>query len=572
MLKTKTKAAARLGTALTAAAMVAPLVSVAVGSNAASAQTSFPRDETLYTSGTAYSPPSNWNPLDGGSRYTGTMGLLYEPLFLYDPIHNKFIPWLATSGSWVNSNTYVIHVRNGVKWTDGSPLTGADVAYSINLAKTNPAVPYSNLGSYLAGPGAVANGNTVTVHFKSPAPYAFWQSYLWNQPVLPEAVWSKLSPTEQVTGANTKPVSTGPMTLDTYNQTEACYQDNPNWWAIKQLGLSFHFKYLCDVVNGSNNVELTALLNDQVDWSNNFLPGINTLKTIGGNSFIQTYYPSAPYMLSANTAWLELNTSKAPMNNVNFRKAVAYAVNPQAIVTGVYDGIVRAANPTGLLPNLDSYVDQSVVKKYGFSYNPSLAKKYLKMSGYKGQKLTLEVPDGWTDWMAAIQVISSELQKIGIHVSPIYPSANARTEDQIKGTFDMEINNNVGASSDPWSYFDHVYQLPIGGASNEEAAGINIERYSDPAAWKLVQEAGTTPPSDTAKLHSIYSQLEATFLQNLPEIPLWYNGAWFQGNDTLWKDFPSSTNPSDQNVPVMWGGYLGAMTTVYALAALRPVK
>jgi hypothetical protein len=53
---------------------------------------------------------------------------------------------------------------------------------------------------------------------------------------------------------------------------------------------------------------------------------------------------------------------------------------------------------------------------------------------------------------------------------------------------------------------------------------------------------------------------------------LWYNGAWFQGNDTYWKDFPSSSASSNQNVPVMWGGYLGAMTTVYALAALRPAS
>ncbi len=48
-------------------------------------------------------PPSNFNPLDPAKAYTGTQGLLYEPLFLYDPVHGKFIPWLATSGNWVNA-------------------------------------------------------------------------------------------------------------------------------------------------------------------------------------------------------------------------------------------------------------------------------------------------------------------------------------------------------------------------------------------------------------------------------------------------------------------------------------
>ncbi len=53
-------------------------------------------------------------------------------------------------------------------------------------------------------------------------------------------------------------------------------------------------------------------------------------------------------------------------------------------------------------------------------------------------------------------------------------------------------------------------------------------------------------------------------------IPLWYNGAWFQGNTQYWSNFPSSTSSADQNMPVMWNGYIGAMTTVYALAELKP--
>ncbi|HUB70281.1 MAG TPA: ABC transporter substrate-binding protein, partial [Acidimicrobiales bacterium] len=455
-------------------------------------------------------------------------------------------------------------------------LTGADVAYTINLAKTNPGVGYSSLvpeGLI----GATASGNTVTVTFKSPAPYAAWQYFLWNNPILPQSIWSALSSTEQLTGANLTPIGSGPMTLVATNTTggaaglgEQCYQDNPNWWAIKDLGLSFKFKYLCDAVNGSNSVELSALLSGNLDWSNNFLPGINSLMVTGGDTFLKTYYPKTPYMLSANTTWLELNTAKAPMSNLNFRKAVAYGVNPQAIVTGDYDGIVAPANPTGLLPNLDSYIDQSVVKQYGYSYNPALAKKYLAESGYKGQTLSLMVPTGWSDWVAAVQIIATELESIGIHISLIYPEANTKTSDEDSGNYDMCLDNNAQASSDPYSYFDRVFQLPIGGKTNEEAAGLNLERFSDPGAWSTLEQAAVTNPNDTAKVNALYGQLEADFLQNLPEIPLWYNGAWFQGNTTYWTNYPSSTNPDDQNTPVLWFSWLGATTTVFALADLRP--
>ena len=541
--------------------------SAAAGSGS---QTSFPRTETLYTSGTSYAPPSNWNPLDVGNFATGTQGLIYEPLNLYDPIKGTYDAWLATdtpSTGW-KGNTYVINVRPGVKWSDGSALTGADVAYSINLARTNASDPFSSNVATVAN--ATASGNTVTVTFKGTPGYTEFQDYLWKAPVLPQAVWSKLSSSAQITSANAHPVGTGPMTLDTSNAQEVAYQTRSDWWATSALGLSFKFKYLVDVVNGSNNQELGALTAGQVDWSNNFLPGINTLMTsLNGNAGygFKTYYSSSPYMLSANTVWLEPNDSVAPMNNVNFRKAIAYALNPPVIAQTVYGGIAKASNPTGLLPTLNSYLDQNVVKQFGFSYNTSLAKSYLAKSGYHGQSITLQVPDGWTDWMQGVSVIQQELSAVGINVQLIYPQAPARTANITNGTYDLALDNNAGLDSTPWSYFQRVYNLPI---QKQQTAQLNWERFTSQKDWSLVQEAGSTPPSDTAKLNSIYSQLESDFLQDLPVIPVWYNGAWFQGSTKYWQDYPSSGS-SDQNMPVMWGGYIGAMTTVYALANLKPV-
>jgi peptide/nickel transport system substrate-binding protein len=530
---------------------------------------SFPRNETLYTSGTAYNPPANWNPLDQGNFATGTQGLIYEPLFLYDPVKNSYDPWLALSSSgWNSANTvYTINVRSGVKWSDGQPLTGADVAYSIKLGMTNSSDPYSANVSTVAS--ATASGNTVTVTFKGTPGYTEWQDFLWHAPILPQHVWSKFPSSQIATDANKNPVGTGPMTLATYNAQEVAYKTNPNWWGVSALGLNFKFKYLVDMVNGSNDQELGQLTAGNVDWSNNFLPGINQLLTsLGGNSgyTLKTYYPKSPYMLSANTVWLEPNTTKAPMNNVNFRKALAYGLNPSAIAQTVYGGIARAANPTGLLPTLNSYINQSVVSANAFSYNVAKAKQFLAQSGYHGQAITLQVPDGWTDWMQGVQVIQSELKAVGINVQLIYPQAPTRQSNLTNGTYDLALDNNAGLDSTPWSYFQRVYQLPI---QPQQTAQLNWERFSSPKDWSLVQQAGTTPLTDTAKLQSIYSQLETDFLQQLPQIPVWYNGAWFQGNTQYWSNFPSSTG-SNQYMPVMWNGYIGAMTTVLALASLSP--
>ncbi len=318
----------------------------------------------------------NWNPLDTGAFATGTQGLIYEPLYLYDPVKGAYDPWLATgaeASGW-QGNKYVINVRSGVKWSDGQALTAADVAYSINLARTNAADPYSANVATVAN--ATASGNTVTVTFKGTPGYTEFTDYLWKAPVLPQHIWSKIPASQIATDANTHPVGTGPMTLDTANTQEVAYQTKPDWWGTSALGLSFKFKYLVDVVNGSNSQELGQLNSGNIDWSNNYLPGINMLASAqGGNGgyTLKFYYPKTPYMLSGNTVWLEPNTTKAPMNNVNFRKALAAALNPSAIAQAVYGGIASPATPTGLLPTLNSagFVDQSVVRQNATTYNPA---------------------------------------------------------------------------------------------------------------------------------------------------------------------------------------------------------
>ncbi|HZI75813.1 MAG TPA: hypothetical protein VFD73_17675, partial [Gemmatimonadales bacterium] len=180
--------------------------------------------------------------------------------------------------------------------------------------------------------------------------------------------------------------------------------------------------------------------------------------------------------------------------------------------------------------------------------------------------LTLEAPQGWSDWNSAQTVIAQELNAVGIKVQVTQPSFNQRTADITNGTYDLALDNNAGLDSTPVSYFQRVYQLPI---QKQQSAQQNWERFSSPSDWALVQQAATTPPTDTAKLNQIFSTLEKDFLQQQPEIPLWYNGVWFQGNTQYWSNFPSSTG-NDQNIPAMWNGYIGAMTTVPALAQLTP--
>ena len=532
----------------------------------ASASSYLPRDETLYTSGTSTSPPANFNPLLPTS-YTGTVGLLYEPLFLYDPLHGKFLPWLAQSGSWSGPTTYRLELRPGVEWVaspTGAPagtLSGADVAFTVRLAMSDPSDPaHQDVASVRS---VSSSGLSVTVHFARPVGYAQWQDFIWHAPVLPAATWSK-----QPSGSpNMQPVATGPMLLLSSSKSGACYRDNPHWWASSALGLRFKFTYLCDLVSPTSGAGLAQLLDDRVDWSNQFLRGIaNVADSKAAGYGIKTYYPSAPFMIPASTAWLQMNLARSPMSNLDFRLGVAYALDPAVVAQDAYAGTVQVASPSGLLPELSSWADVAAEKKLGFHYSPSLAKKYLAKSGYKGQKLTFLVPERKTDLRDAAELFAGQLAKVGVHVSVEAATTGTVAKDIASGHYDMVINQQVEVSSSPWQYFDTVYRLPLPAAL---AAGQNTERFSDPAAWALVEQAAATPASDRAVLSRLYDELQVDFLEQLPEIPLWYTGAWFQANTKVWRGYPSSQSKGDQYTPVMWRGWLGSATTVLALAALR---
>jgi peptide/nickel transport system substrate-binding protein len=540
---------------------------------AAAIPTSYPRNETLYTSGTMWGPPGDFNPIKDWDYATGTFGLLYEPLFMYNPLTDKFIPWLAQSGSWTGTNVYTLKLRSGIKWTDGKALTADDVIYTVNLGKLS-SVPYSTLFNFLQSATKV---DELTVRFTfSKAQYQEWANWLYNHAIVPQHLWNGRSETD-VMGNNPDHVGTGPYTLLTYDQQKVVWVKNDAWWGKSILSLDVKPKYIIDQVNGSNNVSLGQMLAGNIDLSNNFLPGINSIVSGIGGYGIQTYYTKPPFMLSANTAWLATNDVKKPMNDPVFRRALAESINVSQIVNNVYGQIVQAANPTGLLPTWSKYIDQSVVKKYGFSYNPADAKRLLANAGYKlgsdgyfrnkdGSTINLEiiVPSGWTDWMASIQAIAQSAKAAGIRIHTAFPSYNDRTDKIQKGNFDLAIVNDQQISNTPWTYYNWIFRMPIKAVQN---AG-NDGRYNNPKVWSLVQQLDATPVTNVSAMKSIISQIQTIQLQDMPIIPLWYNGMWSQANNAVWTNWPAAVSGSPHYVPCTWRGYWN-MGAVLMLTTLK---
>jgi peptide/nickel transport system substrate-binding protein len=565
----------------TVAVLVVSAVAVAMtlGATGAGAgeQSAFalPRAQTLYMSGNQWSPNNDLNPAKNWDYVTGLVGFAYETPFRYDPLQDKFIPWLATDGKWTSKSTFVMTVRQGVKWSDGRTLTPRDVKYSFELSKiaTHPQHPlWQDTGLR----SIRVSGNRLIFTFAGTPGYQQFDFYRFNVAVVPQHVFGKYSKTDIATGNLSNPkniVGTGPYLYQSgasASSQTVVWKKNPNWWATKALRLNVAPQYVVDIHNASNAAALANLLAGNIDLFNNFAPK----SAIKGR--FKTFYDKAPYHLGANTTWLFPNTTKKPLNDKQFRKALAFSINMKQILDKAYQGLVNKASPTGLLPIWNKWIDNKVVKQFGFSYNPAKAKSLLAAAGYRdrngdgfvenkdGSAIDLEIicPNGWSDWMTSIQIIADSAKAVGIKVTPAFPEYATLVDDRGHARFDLLLGNDRQMSNTPWTYYQYLFNLPI----LENQATMNYERYSNRTAWNLTNQLDRTPSSNPKAYRAVMSKLQRAFLQDLPVIPLWYNGMWAMFNTQYWTGWPSAETA--QYTPASWRNYW-QMTSIDMLTHLK---
>lgn len=542
---------------------------------------SYPRSQTLITSGTQWGNIVGMNPFNTATYAAGTIGLVNETLLRYDPLHNTYVSWLAKSTKWTGPKQYTVVVRSGVKWSDGKPFKASDVAFNVNLARFNTS-QWNNLYLNLKLPIQVT-GDKVIFNFKGTPNYVQWQNMIWNMPMISPVQGKTIKTAQELTTYNPhNPVGTGPYKLDTSGYdvtTRVVWAKRDHWWASDQkVAPSPAPQYIIDLVNTSNTNSLAAVLAGVEDLNNNYLPGVNKLVDSGK---VQTFFPRAPYMLSANTAWLEPNVTKAPLNDPVFRKALAMSIDINKIVKDDYQNLVLKASPTGLLPTWNTYVNSKAVKAYGFKYDPAAAKSMLQKAGYKldssgmiankdGSKidLAISVPQGWSDWEAARDMIIASAKQAGIRLHSVVQDYNTWQSARNTGKFDLVVDNAYQLSDNPWTYWNGLFHLPIITTGTGQTFA-NFERYTNQAAWNLTQQLDKTSPSETGTIKSLNNSLQTILMKDVPMIPLWYNGIWAQMTSKYWTNWPSSTG--NHYIPVMWGGYL-QMTGIDTITHVKSTR
>ena len=206
------------------------------------------------------------------------------------------VPWLAQSWKWTNGNkTLTLNLAKGVKWSDGKPLTSADVVYSLNAGKQSKHDGPDRLHAARTRTSRRSRRRARTrssITLKTPDSQ-FIAATLNAQFVVPQHIWSKVA--DPATFTNPNPVGSGPFTKITrFTTQDYVFAKNPNYWqAGKPLIPCLEY-----VQASSNDAALALIQSGQVDWTHNFVPNVEQAYVAKDPTHFHAFYATTAYPVS----------------------------------------------------------------------------------------------------------------------------------------------------------------------------------------------------------------------------------------------------------------------------------
>lgn len=487
-----------------------------------------------------------------------TQQAIYESMLIYNPADGSTTPWLSEEWTASPDGTgLTFTLRDGVQWSDGQPLVADDVVYTFDLQK-----------KIMGGFDYVSSVEAVddkTVQFSFDRPYSPALYEIGQQIIIPKHVWEKVS--DPAKDTNATPIGTGPYTeVSNFQSQSFDLLKNPHYWQPDKQKIA-GVRMLAFAGNDGANL---AAANGEVDWAPQFIPDIDKAFVAKDPEHNHYWFPPTGSLVS----W-QLNTTKAPFDDVEVRKALSMAIDRDQITKVAMNGYTHPTDCTGLSGGYDTWRDDSVVETCTWTVQDvDAANAKLDELGFtKGADGKRTKPDGSpftfdisvgsasSDWLSVANIISQDLAKIGVTAnvnSPDWASVVASYED---GTFDSGIvwSNNAPT---PYQFYRGVMSTetvkPVG-----EKAFENYHRFGDPAADALLAEFAAT--GDEAAQHDVVNKLQAEFDAQAPVVPLFPGPEWGAYTDVRFTGWPGEDNPYATLST-------RAPTTVLVLTTLQPVE
>lgn len=531
----------KIGAATATAALAASALAGCTGTEGASAPASAGMIAYLDYGGFGggSNPQANYNPFLDATRL-GATDYLFEHLMQFDNFSCDAKPWLATAYTWSDPKTLRFTMRDGVAWNDGKPFTAADVAFTFTTLKKYPALDNQGVWRYLASVTA-PDPKTVVMSFSQPGASAF--TLVNNVPIVPEHVWSAVK--DPVTFVNAdKPVGTGPFTVKSFTPQQLTIARNPNYWQADQVKvqeLRFHKS------DEGGQVDQLRLSRGEYDTNAMFVQDIKKTFVNRDPEHFHYWYPPG------GAISFYMNLTKAPFDDVAFRRALSFGFDHKTITDKAELGYVVQASQTGLvIPGQEDWVPPGVEAQGRLPFDPDRADHELAAAGYAknadGKRLgkdgkplsfTFKVPGGYTDWVSAARIIVDNLRDLGIDVQLQTPTPEIYENDRAIGSYDT-LFGVQGGSCNMFRNFAEPLASDQGAPVGTKAKS-NFVRWHDPATDGLLDQLRTA--TDEAGQKQAVAGLSRIMVDQVPMIPLWYGAKWFQYSTRKATGWPNEKDP-----------------------------
>jgi peptide/nickel transport system substrate-binding protein len=511
--------------------------------------------EDVYFHSSDWGPPEGWNPLAGARSWA--WGTMYPTLYIYSNDLDEWLPYAAESYEWFDKYTLHVKIRDEAKWWDGQPVTAEDYKYSLELGKKYVAPMYTPLWDYIESVEAL-DEKTVQISTSDAKLNYFNVLNVLNNPVIvPKHIWEGLEAeygdtitTDFKNDVPEEIVGAGPYKLMSWTEMGWWYERVDDWWGKDIIGLPTP-KYLSHTTYLDNPAAALAFEEGELDVMTHFTPEIWEMWETKGLP-VRTYYANKPYYRGGNIVLLYLNFDKAPLASTDLRRAVAHAIPYDDMISKAYYNysVQAAAVPIIHTGPAAPLIDEDLIAQYGWEFDLDTAKQILddagivdtdddgirELDGTPLSGFTIQVPYGWTDWMMICDMISTNLGEIGIGVETDFPDFSIWWSRLGESDWDFVVGwsgADVGYAH-PWNGFrwlmDNRLSHPAGNWAN----------YDNPDVISLID--AIPKESDAVALQAIYTQLQETWLTDLPGIPLFYGAVWYEYSEANWVGWPNEEN------------------------------
>lgn len=428
---------------------------------------------------------------DNNSIYV--MEQIMEPLFTVSQDGSKVEPWLATSYDMsADKLTYTIHLRKDITFSNGQPMTAADVKFSIDEDTKTGSDGWGYINAAIDTVTAT-DAHTVTIKLKYPWAPLLADLSLFSNGIIPNNYGGKSK--AQFYSA---PVGTGPFVWDTWKKGQYVkLTANKHYWGTKPHLDSVTWTVVPDANTRKLQLQGGQIdIDDTPDWSSftslKGAPGINA------QTFKSTY-----------EEYVTFNEQRKPFADVHVRRAIAFAIDRSAIIKTVLFGNGTPAN--SLLSPGTPFYDANTGAP---SYDMNQAKQEMaKSSVPHGFTTTILISSGDPNQASIAQIMQSELKQLGITLQIQQLDPTAQKQARLKSQFDMVAQAWTMDIPDPDEWTSFAVD-PNGGSHS------SFSYYNNPQVIALNKQA--EQQTNSAARQKLYTQLQKQVSADSPFAFLYY--------------------------------------------------